>query len=654
MEMERNDYTYTWMTYPVNGGVPTVIGDGGDLITRADADGIDSGAPVDPVAQWSVDGRWLIYIKKANGVIGIWRSSRDGRVVERLTSDRADVIDFRVLDASTIVFSTDKPRAELRAQSKVRAQEGFLWDDRFDPVYSRLPLPDTGSQVHLRAVQVDGTQERDASAQETAEWYQATGASHSSRTTGSVLSRSGKRVAMLKALDPKLQGARPPRTLEVAASSDSTNAVVCRAAACTGTISDIWWGADDNQIYFMRHEGYDESHRAIYQWTIHGNRVRLIYETANYLTACKFLDKGLICLLETPVEPRRIVSLNFKEGVLKTGYDPNPEFKAVHLTRVQKVEWRDVYGDATFGHLVYPADYSDRRYPLVIVQYRSRGFLRGGTGGEYPIHVFAANGYFVLSWNRPESFEVQAKLTADEIQKRRVSDNHEYISAVSALTYVIDALSERGLIDPARVGITGLSNGAQAVRVGIIHTTKFAAAIMSQANGAPLSYYLLSDKFRTYLRFYGMTAPDGSREAHAFWDYQSIASNVDKIDTPILMLLNESEMLHAAQNIVALKEAGRAVEAYVYPNAFHIKTQPRQIESSMVRSVDWFNFWLRGVEDSDSTKAAQYVRWEALRHEQAELLASRRKNGVAVNPLPPIVKTDKVREGNPLAERRIP
>jgi hypothetical protein len=96
------------------------------------------------------------------------------------------------------------------------------------------------------------------------------------------------------------------------------------------------------------------------------------------------------------------------------------------------------------------------------------------------------------------------------------------------------------------------------------------------------------------------------------------------------------------------------VEAYVYPNAFHIKTQPRQIESSMVRSVDWFNFWLRGVEDSDSTKAAQYVRWEALRHEQAELLASRIKNGVAVNPLPPIVKTDKVREGNPLAERRIP
>ena len=40
---------------------------------------------------------------------------------------------------------------------------------------------------------------------------------------------------------------------------------------------------------------------------------------------------------------------------------------------------------------------------MVVVQYDTRGFLRGGTGDEYPIQAFANRGYAVLSFRRPQA-----------------------------------------------------------------------------------------------------------------------------------------------------------------------------------------------------------------------------------------------------------
>src|SRR3546814_16462984 len=63
----------------------------------------------------------------------------------------------------------------------------------------------------------------------------------------------------------------------------------------------------------------------------------------------------------------------------------------------------DLFGTETFGDLVYPVNYDRRKkYPLIVVQYISRGFLRGGVGDEFPIQVFANRGYAVLSIQRPK------------------------------------------------------------------------------------------------------------------------------------------------------------------------------------------------------------------------------------------------------------
>jgi hypothetical protein len=66
------------------------------------------------------------------------------------------------------------------------------------------------------------------------------------------------------------------------------------------------------------------------------------------------------------------VAISLREGKLQTVFDPNPQFAAFELDRVEKIEWHDAFGNPTFGHLVLPPnDQKGKGYPLVIVQYRS-------------------------------------------------------------------------------------------------------------------------------------------------------------------------------------------------------------------------------------------------------------------------------------------
>src|SRR3546814_4960328 len=61
----------------------------------------------------------------------------------------------------------------------------------------------------------------------------------------------------------------------------------------------------------------------------------------------------------------------------------NPEFSNLSLGRVERLNWLNAENVPFYGDLVYPVGYEPgRRYPMVIVQYRTKGFLRGGIGDE--------------------------------------------------------------------------------------------------------------------------------------------------------------------------------------------------------------------------------------------------------------------------------
>lgn len=53
-------------------------------------------------------------------------------------------------------------------------------------------------------------------------------------------------------------------------------------------------------------------------------------------------------------------------------------------------------------------------------------------------------------------------------------------------------------------------------------------------------------------------------------------------------------------------------ELYAFPDAPHIKAQPRHKFAAYERNLDWFRFWLKGETDPAPVKAAQYARWREL------------------------------------------
>jgi dipeptidyl aminopeptidase/acylaminoacyl peptidase len=167
-------------------------------------------------------------------------------------------------------------------------------------------------------------------------------------------------------------------------------------------------------------------------------------------------------------------------------------------------------------------------------------------------------------------------------------------------------------MDEERIGITGLSAGASIVFNALINSDRrFAAAIASYAPGDPISIFVGHGPWRRAFagNFGGL--PQG--EGLAYMQRVSPALNAEKIEAPILLHISDTELILSMQTIATLEEEGKPVETHVFPDEYHVKWQPAHRLAIHERNIDWMNFWLRGVEDADPTKALQCERWRALR-----------------------------------------
>jgi hypothetical protein len=81
----------------------------------------------------------------------------------------------------------------------------------------------------------------------------------------------------------------------------------------------------------------------------------------------------------------------------------------------------------------------------------------------------------------------------------------------------------------------------------------------------------------------------------------------------LLIQVSDHELVQVLPDYVALLEAGKPVEAYVFPDEYHIKWHPLHKLAVGERTIDWFRFWLEGEEDPAPEKASQYFRWRELR-----------------------------------------
>lgn len=639
-DVETNAYRVAWFVAPTASGAPPInVGDAGDaeLFRLGEPDGTINGAWYTTTPKWSQDSKWIIYRRKVDGEIQLWRSSRDGLHQEQLTTNSGDVEDFTLTaDGTAILFATDASRKHLQDAVRKESRTGYLFDyERRWATQSGKPYREqyaiTGGQPLIWSYDLDSGTERPATKKESEAYAllleppdsdePLLGARSIRRTA------DGDRVAWLQPTDPREQGIDPPLTVYAVRDGLDNEPVQCTAGECTGLmetrhfLGGLWWNDAGDEIYFVRKEGSAYSERALYSWRIGEDSVQRLLTTDEWISGCTRSGARALCFRQPPDHPRTIVSIELSNGLMTTLVDPNPEFRNLRLGEVERMVWSTATGESTFGFLIKPLDYEpNRRYPLVIVGYLARYALRGGVGSEFPVHQLAANGFAVLVYERPVDRRMralEADLTALAIHDWGPA-MYDYRTPLALFEAAIDKLDEQGIIDATRVGIAGLSNGSIHAGYSIVHSTRFAAAVVAASEQSPASYFLsgVNGAFRRDLQNKtGFGRPD---RADAWkWRHVSKALNAGLVNTPLLIQSSDFEHLRSLQDVITLVEAGKPVEMFVFPDEHHVKWQPVHRYAAYERSYDWFNFWLREKEDPDPEKADQYARWRSMRNGRA-------------------------------------
>lgn len=580
-----------------------------------------SGSPIINTPRWSPDGRHLAYLRSEGGVAQARVVTSDGRHAVTVSRAATDILRLGWAPNGRLVFADDPGVTAAARAIEQQGRRGFLYDDTFIPNASARPsLPDSGRLAFHSVGSGGGTPLRASNAERRGidpapDGLFPAGALLTARSSAGLKAWTISRdpTAFLSPVDLWIERADGVR-------------VKCDDPACAGGsrgLENLWWTEHGRTLVFQRRGGWGGSQEMLFRWSP-GNAPRQIVATDDLLTGCALVDTRLACLREASARPRRVVLIDTGSGAQTELFDPNPEVAQQRLSTVERLHWKNAVGLQCFGDLVLPAGYKPgTRVPLIVVQYLTRGFLRGGTGDEYPIFPLAAQGFAILSFQRPPDFYETVKdgslKSVEDAWKADQQDWHDRRSVQSALIRAIEILVERGIADKTRLGITGASDGATSVQFALASDPGLfaAASVSSPFMEANSTQIYGGTAWARQLREMGYPALGDAQAEAEFWRPISITMNTQAIVAPILMQVADDEYLVALESYVALRAQGKVSEFRVFPREYHMKTEPVHRLAIYERNLDWFSFWLLSKENPNPQDAGQYIRWRAMKDRQA-------------------------------------
>lgn len=563
---------------------------------------------------WSPDGKWLAWLRRDGDFTQVWRVGLDGRPAEQMTHLSTEILSVSWSgDGRALLFTTHKALDEGIAAIDREGRRGFLYDERFwamtyDRPRPRLPLPVETSVLDIATGMVRPIP---------AGLVAATRGGEAVTRPAQASLFAASPIGAIAWVAPE-DRSRPfaPDLLRIEADG---RRVPCAVEFCRQRIAGLWWRGRRELLILRDGSAGNGGRYALFRWRVGIDRLpRKLFDTVDSLTGCQLLATALLCAHETATRPRVLARVAIDSGRMATVYDPNPEFAQIRFGKVERLIWTDRAGVTAFGDLVLPPTHAPgERHPLIIVQYQSRGFLRGGTGDDYPIHLLAERGYAVLSFQKPEHLpETEAASDANAMQRINVRDWAERRRIFTSLDAGIDAVIARGVADPDRIGITGLSDGASTVQFALIHSTRFKAAAVSSCCDDPSIMFTAGPSYAASASAWGY--PAAGEDGRNFWRDQSLAVNADRIRTPLLMQLPDGEYRIAAEGFSALKAQGAPVEMVVFPDEHHVKWHPAHRLAVYRRGTAWLDFWLRDLRSDDPELRDELARWQAMRQRAAQ------------------------------------
>lgn len=563
---------------------------------------------------WSPDSRYITYRLHRGGTWQVWRWNRDGGEPVQLTHTPYDVQHFEwSLDGKTIVLSVEKPPAP--AVSRQLSESGIFFDGNIEP-FDGMPIVDAvlsqAAESQIWIHEVSSGQEHKASEEEIRRYRTWHRALNDSFVTDEQISPDGKTLAFMKAVESEPGKVEHMRMSLCVQPMNRGNLV-----ELSPDVGYFWWARNSKDIFFLASSEYDRPAN-LYVVSAEGGQARKLVQFDAFFRQLSLDSNESLAAgaLQTPTTPDKVAVADLKTGGVRVLVSVNPEFEELELSPVSEITWKNSKSGPEFAYLIKPLHYEPgKKYPLIVTTYglARQGFLRGAVGDEYPMQVFAANGFLVLAMNFVPFNEGYEPKNFDDAK------NVLWFSLLPKLKAAIKIVEDMGIVDPERKGITGLSYGAHIVDFTISHSDLFQAAISSQLSTEdPFSYYI-SGRLRQAFESWGL---EGLPEAKAWskWREISPALNAENVKAPLLVNASDSEFRTGLQFYTSLKHWGKAVELFVYPNEFHEKNQPKHRLEIYERNLDWFNFWFKNEEDPNPRKVQQYARWQLLRAQSEQSL----------------------------------
>lgn len=600
--VDTDNYCVGVVVVPLRGGgLARLVDVGGEpILLKVDIRGVPDfagGTFISATPIWSPDSRSIAYLRRDRGSTQVWVAEVNGstRQVTRFADDARSVewASGRVLRVTT------RPTRDAEAAIDREGGSGYLYDDRFWAISEARPRP---RPMLFKTVAIDAL---------------------TGQETSDVSPVSDPKRPADASLFAALPGVGRAWTVDVPPGRFDTESILkvehrgrrlACSEICDSRIAGLWARRPGDILFLRRSSPSNGGRTEIYRWRIGQDAApRRIIDTEDLIESCKLADRMLVCAREALQHPRSVVAIDPDTGATTTLYDPNPEFASVTLGYARRLRWTASDGIKSYGDLVLPPDHQPgQKHPLVIVNYTSQGFLRGGSGDDYPIYLFAQRGFVVLNIQRPRAVAAgSGAADLDEFQRINVKDWADRRRIFAGLDAGVDTVIGLGVVDPKKIGLTGLSDGSGTVQFALINSNRYQAAAVSSCcesvgvgpAGGP-----------AYVKAIGKWGyPPLGEDNPAFWKPYSLVEHAKEMRTPLLMQLTDGEFRLGLETFTALDHAGAPVEMYVYPDENHVKNHPAHRLATYRRNIAWFDFWLVGKKSADPDDAGMMVRWDALR-----------------------------------------
>ena len=238
------------------------------------------------------------------------------------------------------------------------------------------------------------------------------------------------------------------------------------------------------------------------------------------------------------------------------------------------------------GWIVKPPNFDPaKKYPLIL-EIHGGPFSNYGDRFSAEVQLFAAAGYVVLYTNPRGSTSYGAEFGNLIHHNYPGEDYDDLISGV-------DAVIEKGYIDPERLYVTGGSGGGVLTSWIIGKTDRFKAAVVAKPVINWYSFVLNADNNTVYYKYWFPGLP-WEHESH--YMKRSPISLVGNVTTPTMLLTGEADLRtpisETEQYYAALKLQGVESVMVRIPDATHgIASRPSNLIAKVAYILKWFEMY---------------------------------------------------------------